>query len=74
MDARVVQVSASIAASIQEVEILRPEGLSTRDTRPMTRINSSVIVEEDGRRESGSAGGGGRVGGGRLAAAALRSV
>ena len=62
LDARVVQVSASIAASIQEVEILRPEGLSTRDTRPMTRINISVIVEEDGRRESGSAGGGGRIG------------
>jgi TldD protein len=28
----------------------------------MTRLNVSVIVEQDGRRESGSAGGGGRVG------------
>ena len=28
----------------------------------MTRVNVSVIVEQDGRRESGSAGGGGRVG------------
>jgi TldD protein len=28
----------------------------------MTRLNVSVIVEENGRRESGSAGGGGRVG------------
>ena len=62
LDSRVVQVSASIAASIQEVEILRPEGGSTRDTRPMTRVHVSVIVEEDGRRESGSAGGGGRIG------------
>ena len=62
LDKRVVQVSASISASIQEVEILRPEGISVRDTRPMTRVNVSVIVEQDGRRESGTAGGGGRVG------------
>jgi len=62
LDARVVQVSATIAASIQEIEILRPEGTSVRDIRPMTRVNVSVIVEQEGRRESGSAGGGGRVG------------
>ena len=61
LDSRVVQVSASIAASLQEVEILRPEGTSVRDVRPMTRVNVSVILEQDGRRESGSAGGGGRV-------------
>ena len=62
LDPRVVQVSASLAASLQEVEILRPDGLSVKDTRPMTRLNVSVIVEQNGRRESGSAGGGGRVG------------
>ena len=62
LDKRVVQVSATIAASLQEVEILRPDGLSVRDTRPMTRVNVSVIVEQNGRRESGSAGGGGRIG------------
>ncbi|MGB2202157.1 MAG: metalloprotease TldD [Pseudooceanicola atlanticus] len=62
MDPRVVQVSASIAASLQEVEILRPEGDITRDARPMVRVNVSVIVEQNGRRESGTAGGGGRVG------------
>ncbi len=61
-DSRVVQVSATIAASIQEVEILRPEGHSVRDVRPMTRVNVSVIVEQDGRRESGGVGGGGRIG------------
>ena len=61
LDPRVVQVNASIAASLQEVEILRPEGTSVRDVRPMTRINVSAILEQDGRRESGSAGGGGRV-------------
>ena len=62
LDRRVVQVSASIAASLQEIEILRPEGTSVRDVRPMTRLNVSVIVEQDGRRESGTAGGGGRIG------------
>lgn len=61
LDPRVVQVSASIAASLQEVTILRPDGAEVSDTRPMTRVNVSVIVEESGRRESGSAGGGGRI-------------
>ncbi len=62
LDSRVVQVSATIAAAVQEVEILRPDGVQVRDVRPMTRLNISVIVEQNGRRESGSAGGGGRVG------------
>ena len=60
LDPRVVQVSASISASLQEIEILRPEGIHMRDVRPMTRLNVSVIVDQNGRRESGSAGGGGR--------------
>ncbi len=62
LDPRVVQVSASLAASMQEVEILRPEGTRVAEARPMVRLNVSVIVEENGRRESGSAGGGGRYG------------
>ncbi len=62
LDSRVVQVSASLAASLQEVVIMRPDGQIISDTRPMTRVNVSVIVEHNGRRESGSAGGGGRIG------------
>jgi TldD protein len=62
LDARVVQVTASLAASHQEVLILRPEGHLVTDTRPMARINIGVIIEQDGRRESGSMGGGGRAG------------
>ena len=62
LDQRVVQVSATIAASLQEIEILRPDGYSVRDIRPMTRVNVSVIVEQNGRRETGTAGGGGRTG------------
>ncbi|WGW03492.1 metalloprotease TldD [Tropicibacter oceani] len=61
LDSRVVQVTATIAASLQEIAILRPEGGLVTDIRPMTRVNVSVIVEQNGRRESGTAGGGGRV-------------
>ena len=62
LDPRVVQCTASVSASIQEVAILRPDGTLVTDTRPMVRLNVSVIVEENGRRETGSAGGGGRTG------------
>ncbi|EPX87381.1 putative Zn-dependent protease and their inactivated-like protein [Rubellimicrobium thermophilum DSM 16684] len=60
MDPRVVQVSASLSASHQEVAILRPEGDLVTDVRPMARLHVSVIVEQDGRRESGHHGTGGR--------------
>lgn len=62
LDPRIVQVAATIAASLQEVFILRPEGGLVSDIRPMSRLNVSVIVEEGGRRESGGHGGGGRSG------------
>ena len=62
LDPRVIQVSATISASLQEVTILRPDGHQVSDTRPLTRVNVSVIVEDQGRRETGTAGGGGRVG------------
>ncbi len=62
LDPRVVQVTATLAASLQEVAILRPEGGLVTDIRPMARISIAVIVERDGRRESGHHGGGGRIG------------
>lgn len=62
LDPRVIQVSATIAAGLQEVEILRPEGLRLSDIRPMARLNVSVVVEENGKREQGGTGGGGRHG------------
>ncbi len=62
LDRRVVQVSATVSASHQEVVILRPEGGMVSDIRPMARLNVSVIVEENGRREQGGTGGGGRHG------------
>ena len=66
LDPRVVQVSATIAAGLQEIEILRPEGTRLSDIRPMARMNVSVIVEHAGRREQGGTGGGGRYGLARL--------
>jgi TldD protein len=62
LDPKIVQVSASIGASVQEVHILRPDGSLVSDTRPMTRLYVSVITEKDGRRESGGTGQGGRTG------------
>jgi TldD protein len=62
LDPRVVQVSATVAASLQEVAILRADGTLVTDIRPMARVNVSVIVEQNGRRESGMSGGGGRTG------------
>ncbi len=61
-DSRVRQVSCSLAADWQTIEILRSGGESYRDVRPLVRIGVSVVVEEHGRQESGSFGGGGRSG------------
>ncbi|MFL5020574.1 MAG: efflux RND transporter periplasmic adaptor subunit, partial [Rhizobium sp.] len=61
-DDKVRQVTASVAASWQVVDILRADGHRVRDIRPMTRINISVMVGEGDRQESGSYGHGGRIG------------
>jgi TldD protein len=61
-DAKVRQVSASIAASWQVVDILRADGHRMHDVRPMTRLNISVVVGDGDRQESGSYGVGGRRG------------
>ncbi|KQS96290.1 MULTISPECIES: metalloprotease TldD [unclassified Rhizobium] len=59
---KVRQVSASIAASWQVVDILRADGERMQDIRPMTRLNISVVVGDGDRQESGSYGVGGRRG------------
>ncbi|MCV9963115.1 metalloprotease TldD [Pararhizobium sp. BT-229] len=61
-DPKVRQVTASIAASWQVVDILRADGERMHDIRPMTRLNISVVVGEGDRQESGSYGVGGRRG------------
>lgn len=59
-DPRVRQVTASLAASWQHVEILRGDGTLARDIRPLVRFNISVVVGDGDRQETGSYGAGGR--------------
>ncbi|WP_448582199.1 metalloprotease TldD [Thermaurantiacus sp.] len=61
-DPRVVQVSASLAASWSLIDIIRPDGVWVRDIRPLVRLNVAIVAEANGRRESGSFGLGGRTG------------
>jgi len=61
LDPRVRQVIASLGSEDVIVLIATPEGWTVGDVRPLTRLNVTVIVEENGKREIGSYGGGGRV-------------
>src|SRR6266851_4746269 len=61
-DPRVRQVTVSLGATWQVVEILRPDGESYRDIRPLVRVNISVVAGQGDRQESGSKGYGGREG------------
>src|SRR5215213_4679399 len=61
-DSRVRQVSVSFGASWQVVEILRADGETYRDIRPLVRVNVSVVAGDGDRQESGSHGYGGREG------------
>ena len=65
-DPRIKQVMATLAGEWQAVRILRPDGSSVADLRPLVRMNVTVVVEQNGRRETGSFGSGGRHGYGRV--------
>lgn len=62
LDDRVRQVSVSLAANWQIVEILRADGHFVRDVRPLVRIGINIVAGEGDRQESGSFGFGGRSG------------
>ena len=59
-DPRVRQVTASLAASWQHVEIVRGDGHVAHDIRPMVRMSIQVMVGDGDRQETGSYGAGGR--------------
>lgn len=59
-DPRVDQVSVSLSGSWSVVEIVRPDGFTATDIRPLVRLNVSIILNEGGRRENGTFGIGGR--------------
>ncbi|MBO0663514.1 metalloprotease TldD [Jiella sp. MQZ9-1] len=62
------QVSATLGATWQTVEILRADGRLVKDVRPLVRINVSVVCGKDDRQETGSFGAGGRRGFGEFLA------
>jgi TldD protein len=59
-DPRVRQVTASLSASWQHVEIMRADGQIARDIRPLVRMQVAVVVGDGDRQETGSHGVGGR--------------
>ena len=59
-DDRVRQVTVSLGANWQLVEILRADGHFVRDIRPLVRVGINVVVGDGDRQESGSFGFGGR--------------
>ena len=62
LDTRVSKVSASLGGNHSTVLVMRLDGVTAADVRPMVRVGISVIAEQNGRREEGYAGGGGRFG------------
>jgi TldD protein len=59
-DPRITQVIASLSGEYEVVLVMRSDGVTAADVRPLVRLSVLVIAEQDGRREQGSAGGGGR--------------
>jgi TldD protein len=59
-DPSVKQVSASFIGEKKNIEILRSGGELLQDSRPLVRINISMMVEKDGRKEIAVYGVGGR--------------
>lgn len=59
-DPRVKQVSATLAATWQHIQILRADGRSASDMRPLVRLSVQVVVGDGTKMESGSSGAGGR--------------
>jgi 4-diphosphocytidyl-2C-methyl-D-erythritol kinase len=64
-DPEVVQVACSLAASRRVIGIVRADGETRTDVRPLVRLNVSVTCERAGRRGRGAAGAGGRAPAGR---------
>lgn len=59
-DPRVHQVSVSLLANWQAVQIMRAGGWRVADIRPLVRLNVSVVTRNGERIEAGASGSGGR--------------
>ena len=60
LDSAVKEVSISLNGNYQNIEIIKKDGHSFYDSRPLVRLNVNVTVEKKGKVESGSFGMGGR--------------
>ena len=56
----IAQVSVSLAGNWQAVHIIRPDGQSYSDYRPLVRLTVSIVAKDGTRQESGSHSLGGR--------------
>lgn len=62
LDARVIQVNASLNGCYEVILVAGADGRMTADVRPLVSVHVSVIVEDkSGRRETARSGGGGRM-------------
>jgi TldD protein len=60
LDSRIEEVMVSLVGVHEKVLIANQDGSLVADIRPLTRMNVTVILEENGKREQGSMGGGAR--------------
>jgi len=60
IDASVKQVTANFLGEKKDIEILRLGGELLTDSRPLVRVNVSIMLEKNGRKETGVYGVGGR--------------
>jgi TldD protein len=61
LDSRVKNVFVSLGSEDKVMLVASSQGAVIGDVQPLTRLNVTVIVEENGNRQVGSFGGGGRV-------------
>lgn len=61
LDSRIEEVMVSLVGVHEKVLIANQDGSLVADIRPLTRMNVSVILVENGKREQGSMGGGART-------------
>jgi TldD protein len=61
LDPRVKNVFVSLGSEAKVILVATSQGLVVGDIQPLTRLNVTCIVEEEGQRQIGSFGGGGRV-------------
>ncbi len=61
LDDRIEEVIISLVGVYENILIANQDGSYAADIRPLTRMNVTVILEDNGKREQGSMGGGART-------------